>query len=324
MKPIPIPEIVPLSPVVATLSPTKPSQPAITQTQTSGRDDAIADFLKAKHLAPKSEKAYRLDLARFTRWCDLPGSPYYQQPWPEVTAKQLRHFKTYLQQAQLSSGTIRRTLGTLKQFFDWLQDNHLIQQHPTQTLELPDPAQSITKELSVEEVEWLYQAAALSKLPERNQAIVSVLLQGLRAEEVCNLNIADFDGVRLHIRKAKRNYVTLPLKQRAQQHLLNYLEWRQSQAEGHRAAGAALEPDSPLFISYSPRNRHQRLGYDGLYKLVSKELQAIAQRLAQAEGKELSHLHPERGRHTFATNLVVDGIRHKTIDSRLAMQLTQL
>lgn len=325
MKPIPTPQIVSLSPVVTPLSPTQSSPRASTSKVLSLRDDAIAEFLQAKNLALKSEKAYRLDLNRFTRWCDLSGSPYQQQPWREVTARQLRHFKTYLQQdLQLSAGTIRRTLSTLKQFFDWLQDNEYIQMHPARTLELPEAPEPTAKDLSAEEIEWLYRAATLSKLPERNTAIVSVLLHGLRAEEICNLNVADFDGVRLHIHKAKRGSVgTVPLKPQAQQHLLRYLEWRQAHTEGSRAAGTEIESDRPLFISYSPRNRHQRLGYDGLYKLVSKELQAIAQELAQAEGKEVSHLHPHRGRHTFATSLVVDGMRYKTMDSRLAMKLTR-
>lgn len=325
MKPIPTPQIVPLSPVVTPLSSTPSPSRASASRVLSLRDDAIAEFLQAKNLALKSEKAYRLDLNRFTRWCDSPGSPYQQQPWREVTARQLRHFKTYLQQdLQLSAGTIRRTLSTLKQFFDWLQDNEFIQSHPARTLELPEAPEPTAKDLSTQEVEWLYRAATLSKLPERNTAIVSVLLHGLRAEEICNLNVADFDGVRLHIHKAKRGSIgTVPLKPQAQQHLLRYLEWRQAHTEGNRAAGTEIASDCPLFISYSPRNRHQRLGYDGLYKLVSKELQAIAQQIAQAEGKEVSHLHPHRGRHTFATSLVVDGMRYKTMDSRLAMKLTR-
>jgi integrase/recombinase XerD len=140
-------------------------------------------------------------------------------------------------------------------------------------------------------VEQIIQAATNSSIPERNLTIVSVLLHGLRASEVVNLNLEDYDGQRLNIRQAKadsKGKVPLTLQTRSRLDL--YLEWRERQ-------GHLIEPTSPIFISESNRNRGQRLSYDGIYKVV-KEFEKATN----------TSIHPHQFRHTFATNMMVQGM----------------
>ncbi len=82
----------------------------------------------------------------------------------------------------------------------------------------------------------------------------------------------------------------MPLTTQAKQNLEQYLQWRQVQGE-------VFVPDSPLFISHSRRNAGQRLGYDGLRKLMNH--------LVEQTGIEF---HAHRFRHTFATTLVLKGM----------------
>ncbi|WP_309745253.1 MULTISPECIES: site-specific integrase [unclassified Chamaesiphon] len=72
--------------------------------------------------------------------------------------------------------------------------------------------------------------------------------------------------------------------------LNRYLEWRERQ-------GYAVEPNSPIFISESNRHRGKRLSYDGIYKVV-KEFETATN----------VSLHPHQFRHTFATNMMVQGM----------------
>ncbi|MGG6279996.1 tyrosine-type recombinase/integrase [Leptolyngbya sp. AN03gr2] len=70
-------------------------------------------------------------------------------------------------------------------------------------------------------------------LSERNLAILLLLLYGLRASEVCKLNMEDYiDRTRLRIRKAKSDSKrTIPLNQEAREVLDQYLEWCEAQGQ---------------------------------------------------------------------------------------------
>lgn len=70
-----------------------------------------------------------------------------------------------------------------------------------------------------------------------------------------------------------------------------YLKWRQ------RQLGEVLQPTSPLFVSHSRRNSGDRLGYEGIRKVV----EAIATQINQK-------FHAHQCRHTFATELVLQGM----------------
>ncbi|MBD2093489.1 site-specific integrase [Microcoleus sp. FACHB-1515] len=98
----------------------------------------------------------------------------------------------------------------------------------------------------------------------------------------------------------------MPLTVQGQQELEHYLQWRQQ-------AGEKLVDESPLFVSHSRRNAGQRLGYDGIRKLINQ----IAEQTGIA-------FHAHRFRHTFATTLVLKGMnpyhamtltRHKSVQN---------
>jgi integrase/recombinase XerD len=122
----------------------------------------------------------------------------------------------------------------------------------------------------------------------RDRALFSVLLHGLRAEELSRLNVEDYVNGELVIKVAKRDSKgEVPLTKLGIQDLDAYLAWRRS-GEGE------LGLDSPLFVSCSNRSMGQRLSYWGIRHVMDD--------LAEKTGIDL---HSHRGRHTFATNLIV-------------------
>jgi integrase/recombinase XerD len=274
-------------PILLTLSSTpKPSpSPAIEL-----REIRIEEFLLARSLAPNSQVAYRRDLKHFLRWIDI--------GWAAVTPRQVAQFKAHLLRVDsdtnrraLADSSVCRILGTLKNFYGWLVKSQYISADPTIGIELPKLVEPEAQNLDDITVEQIIQAARDSSIPERNITIVSVLLHGLRASEVVNLNLEDYDGQRLNIRQAKadsKGKVPLTLQTRSRLDL--YLEWRERQ-------GHSIEPTSPIFISESNRNRGQRLSYDGIYKVV-KEFEKATN----------TSIHPHQFRHTFATNMMVQGM----------------
>jgi integrase/recombinase XerD len=257
------------------------------------RERWVQEFLQARSLSPNSEKAYRQDLARFMAWTD--------RAWADITGRQVTQFKTHLMQEQLAPATINRVLSTLKNFYAWMVDADYVPKDPTKAIHLLTLEEPEAQDLSQLEVAQIYQTVTGGKFPERDLAIISILLHGLRAAEASNLNIGDYDGTRLHIRKAKADSKRYgPLNALARTHLEGYFQWRQER-------GDALKEDDPLFISCSNRSYGQRLSYKGIWEVVN----AIA-RVTRID------LHAHRFRHTFATDLVLKGM-----DSYHVMTLTR-
>ena len=143
---------------------------------------------------------------------------------------------------------------------------------------------------------------SLSKVMLRDRALFTVLLHGLRAEEVCRLNVEDYVNGELVIKEAKWDSKgEVPLTKLGIQDLDAYLDWRRSQ-EGE------LSLNSALFVSCSNRIQGKRLTYWGIRHVMDN--------LAEKTGIDL---HSHRGRHTFATNLIVK----YELDPSLAMELTR-
>jgi integrase/recombinase XerD len=274
-------------PILITVLPTaKPHSTPITEL----RETRIEEFLQARSLSDNSKIAYRRDLNHFLRWITV--------GWAAVTPRQVAQFKAHLLRIDLETNrrvladsSVCRILGTLKNFYGWLVKSQYISADPTIAVELPKLKEPEAQNLDDITVEQILQAASDGSIPERNIAIVSILLHGLRASEVVNLNLEDYDGQRLTIRQAKADSKgKVPLSVQTRLRLDLYLKWRECQ-------GHSIEPTSPIFISESNRNRGKRLSYDGIYKVV-KEFE-VATNVS---------LHPHQFRHTFATNMMVQGM----------------
>jgi integrase/recombinase XerD len=297
-------------PIIVSLEPASKGSDTAHSTEPSeaieSRQSLVEEFLQGRSLAPRSQKAYRQDLQHFLNWTD--------KRWVEITPRHIVQFKAHLQRKDFQSGqpaisdaTVRRVLGTLKNFYRWMVRSHYISIDPTLDIELPKLPQSEAQILRDDEVAQIYRAVATSSLPERNIALISVLLHGLRAEEVSALNVEDYDGQRVRILPTSldnSDYVPLTIQGRID--LEQYLQWRQE-------AGERLSPQSPLFTSHSRRNRGERLGYDGIRKLID-----------QVSKRTKIDLHTHQFRQTFTKNLVLKGMnpyhammltRHRSIQS---------
>ena len=295
----------------------------------------VEQWLAAKSLAANTKRSYIKELKRFWHWTE--------KPWNQITTCDVTRYKDYLEKAtahdpktnttkpQLSTNSMALALRSLKSFFGWMQHAYYITENPTLAVSAPNEPEPESKELTDAQITMLY--AALERrghLKLRDTALLAVLSHGLRAEEASLLNIEDYDGNRLHIRKAKHGSTgKVPVDKAAQTALDTYLEWRREQ-------GDQLATDTPLFVNYSrnPSVQGNRLSYDGIY-LVVRQLGQLAVEVALEqisvkpeeysvddivgwEVSSLAQIHPHQLRHTFASNLVLGGM-----DAYLAMALTR-
>jgi integrase/recombinase XerD len=243
----------------------------------------VEEFLQAKALTANSQRAYRQDIKTFLSWTD--------RAWEAVTISQMVQFKSHLMTIALAPATVRRIFSTLNSFYTWLMRCGYVNHNPTDAIELPKIPEPEADYLTDQQVQQIFQAAIETPLAERNLALLWVLSHNLRASEVCALDMADYDGQRLHIRQAKADSKgVVPLNQEARSWLAHYLQWRESQGE-------IFLPTSPLFISHSRQNQGARLGYGGIRKLMDG--------LSTAVGFKF---HAHQFRHTYATNLMLAGM----------------
>jgi integrase/recombinase XerD len=258
----------------------------------------MEEFLGSRELRPNTPKAYEREFKAFLEWTD--------KGWQDIVARDIDRYKQYLKAlpsargGQRSPATINLALSALQSLFKWLCSRDYIAKDPMLMLEMPKPDPVQPQEWSAQEVKQLFAATEQrGQVAIRDRALLWVLLHGLRAREVEALNLADFDGQRLHIHQAKDDSVgQVPLLPEAIAVLQGHLCTR----------GEGVGSESPLFVSESNNSKGQRLSYWGIYKVV-KELAAIA-------GVEDSH--PHRGRHTVATQMVSRGM-----DPLLGRQVTR-
>jgi integrase/recombinase XerD len=132
----------------------------------------------------------------------------------------------------------------------------------------------------------------LGETKPRDLALIHLLSHGLRAGEIVALNVGAFDGRLLFLADTKTNEPRLvPLRKASAQGLQAYLDWRQ-------ARGEVLSEDSPLLLSHHQGRRGERLSYHGLHFAIERI----------GELAELPQLHPHQFRHTYATELLLQGV----------------
>lgn len=257
----------------------------------------IEQFLGTRNLSENTKRNYGRQLRYFLEWAD--------KNWHVLTLNDLKNYKAHLEGKGLGISSVGAYLTALKSMFTWMLKAGFIDRNPAAALEIPVMPEGEGKNLDVHMVQALFDALpSRGESQTRDRAILCLLIRaGLRAEEVSLLNVGNYNGVEVNIVQAKHGSVGLvPVDRETHEALVDCLTLRWIQTQEN------LGNDDPIFVSYSNRNKGKRLSYEGIYKIV-KELAASA---------GLEGVHPHRGRHTFISNLVEDGV-----DAYLAMELSR-
>jgi site-specific recombinase XerD len=186
----------------------------------------------------------------------------------------------------LAPASLAGRVRTLRAFGSWVAREFELAANPLQGLPFPRVPQVLLPSLREPDVRALLQAASLGEQPERDQAIVMLLLDtGLRLAEAAGLCLGDIDlvdGRATVMGKGARQRV-VPLGRRTRQALRRVLA---------RRGGAA--PDEPLFLAIDgqPLTMH---GIQQLFRRLTKR--------AAIDGRCSPHIM----RHTFARSFLRNG-----------------
>jgi site-specific recombinase XerD len=242
---------------------------------------AIERFLAHGGLAESTRRAYRADLAAFSRWLGE-----HELTLGDVDSRVLSDYVSDLGRGRdrLAPTSVARRLAAIRSCLRFTFGRENVPEStpgPKRPRRLPDVPK-------VREVEQLLELVdGSSPLALRNRALLEMLYSaGLRSAEAVGLDLADvdFDREAVHVLGKGGKERVLPLGEEAALRLAEYL--RDGRPQLVRGA------DDAIFLSAHGR----RLGTSTVRRLVR---------------------HPHRLRHAFATHLLEGGADLRTIQELL-------
>lgn len=211
--------------------------------------ELIDSFLAAQDIREVSRVAYRNGLKRFLAWLE---TNQITQPDREAILR----FKTFLQEAKLAANTVNSYLVAVKRFFAYLEGMRLYPDIAKNIKGVQQPKNNLRESPTAGQVKDI-----LSSIPtgttrgKRDFAIVNLMARtGLRSIEIIRADVGDIrqeaGEALLYVqgkgRDSKDEFVLLTVK--ALRPVLDYLEVR-----------GKVNPEDPLFVSHSDRNKGERL-----------------------------------------------------------------
>lgn len=254
-------------------------------------------FLKLeKSLSENTIEAYQSDLNRFLDYLSDMGLKY-----DSVSIDDFRHFLEELTNLGISVRSQARIISGIKSFYRFLQYEEILDEDPTELLEMPKLAMHLPEVLSVEEIDNIVEAIDMSKKEGvRNRVIIEMLYgSGLRVSELIDVKISNIhfdEGYVCVIGKGNKQRL-VPISSICKEYIKEYLH--------ERASWRLLDGfEDYLFINRSGKNISRVAIFNIVKQLV--ELAGIKKTIS-----------PHTFRHSFATHLLEGGANLRDIQQML-------
>ena len=292
--------------------------------------EAFLATQEARGASPASLRAIRSDLQNFYLWWEQT----YQRPLvlQQLMTRDLRRWQQHRQQVHgVSPKTINRNLFSLRSFCQWAMVEGLLMDDPTAGIQdLPEDQLSPRgiPDGGVDALLRTPQTIQDKRLRLRDQALLALLVYtGLRAQEVCDLQLRDIDlpGGTLTVRKGKRKKSRrIPLHSEAEAMLAQYLDKVRCPG-GMPPLGSDAEREPLLMgvrvtaparpMQSGIRTRAVRKRITQLGQIAATQLRTAAAKTADIQqaqrlrqwAQQLEQVSPHRLRHSLARRLLENG-----------------
>lgn len=255
----------------------------------------LAHLRIERGLSDNTLVAYEQDLSQFTH--------YRKEANLQLAEIEPRHILDFLLKiggSELSPRTRARKVAALRGFFQYLIDEHFIDNDPTGDLESPKFSLTLPDVLTISEVDKLLTAPTLDKpAGYRDRAILEVMYgAGLRVSEVLDLDLGDVDelGYVRCMGKGEKERI-VPIGRTALKAIAVYVE-------AARPRMVKNPRESALFLN----SRGGRLSRQFVWKMLKKYAKDCG--LTQ-------DISPHTLRHSFATHLLQNGADLRAVQEML-------
>lgn len=244
---------------------------------------------------------YSRDLSIFFEfWADYLGYTPTLSDLEQIDIRTFRAFLSRQNRKHLSKTSMAREVSTLKNFFKWLNRNHIIENTEITILSTPKKDKILPKSLDVDQTLNLLEVAAdYAKEPWqglRDVAILTIIYGcGLRISEALSLNIGDINHNDFLIIRGKGNKERIvPLLPVVKDKIDAYIN----------ACPYNLKHGEAMFLGA----RGERISP----RIVQRTLEKIRLSLGLPD-----NLTPHALRHSFATHLLAEGTNLRSIQELL-------
>ncbi len=260
----------------------------------------FAVYLKLERsLSQHSIDAYLHDIQKLTAF--LEENQLALQP-SAITLSHLQDFLKWLNRSSLNARSQMRIISGIRAFYKYMLMENLLDQDPTELLDMPNIGRKLPEYLTINEVERLLAAIDLSKPEgERNKAIIETLYGcGLRVSELVNMRINDiyFNEGFIRITGKGNKERLVPFSGKAKKQIKLYLHEIRSHA--------IIKKGNEDFLFLNRRGA----------KLTRVMIFTIIKELAVVAGIEKT-IGPHTLRHSFATHLVEGGADIRAVQDML-------
>lgn len=269
--------------------------------------ELILDFVESLEVeggrSSKTAENYRLYLERFTQFSD-------DIKVDKITTEVIRRYRLWLNRHKNNNGETLSTLTqsyhliALRGFLKYLSERN-IESLSADKIHLPKVSRKQVTFLHFEEVQQLVDAIDLNTEEGlRDRAIVELLFSsGLRVSELVNLD-------RGHVNTKRREFMVRGKGQKDRPVFVSdaAAKW----VEEYLAKRIDNLP--PLFLSYSRNNIASRSG--DYRRLGARSVQRMVNKYARLAGIT-KHVSPHTMRHSFATDLLMNGADLRSVQSML-------
>ena len=263
-------------------------------------DDYLGYLAVERGASPHTLAAYRRDLARYVAVLDErsvsdPGA---------ITRDDVIAYMDQLRRDGLAPSSVERNVAAVKGFHKFLVREGVTENHPTARIGLPKVPERLPDVIGIDDVERLLsQAFPLTAEGLRDRALLEVLYgSGLRASEVCGLDVMDVDFevgfVRVMGKGSKERVV--PLGDIAASALREYLDRGRQHLHVSRGLSRAT---SALFLT----TRGVRIYRQAVHRIVA----------AYGLSAGIEGLHPHTLQHSFATHMLEGGADLRALQEML-------
>jgi site-specific recombinase XerD len=280
--------------------------------------ELLQEDLKRRDAAPRTRRAYGVDLEQFAAWAAARGI----EP-AEVDSKAVRRFVAHLSEEKLAPSTSARKLAALRALFSSQREHGALSQNPADLVSTPRRGSHLPRVLSAREAERLLdRIPAGGPLELRDRALFELAYAcGLRAEELVSLRTADVDhdGEQLRVEGKGRKTRFVPVGEPAMAAVRLYLERaRPALAQGQAPAAAPAGSEEALPAT----SRRWDARRDALFlsktgrPLGTSDVRRRLRTWAARAGLPVGYS-PHALRHSFATHLLDGGADLRSIQELL-------
>ncbi|MBG9988146.1 site-specific tyrosine recombinase XerD [Aerococcaceae bacterium DSM 111176] len=232
---------------------------------------------------------YRLDLIKFSEFLETENVEQINN----ITQQHIQLFLAQLREKGYASSTTNRMLSSLRQFFNHLLREEIIDQSPMTLIDSPKKQKHLPDTLSVEQVDAIIDAVDINTNHGlRDRAIFELMYAtGLRVSELTSLKLDELHlslGFIQTIGKGNKERI-IPLGEEANHWIERYLEEVRFQFNAK-----SKKPTNAVFLT----QRGDAFTRQGIWKNLKKYVQ-----LANIS----TNVTPHTLRHSFATHLLENG-----------------